>query len=837
MDIDEAFRTANAIIFTQKNKYLNDLDSKLFKACWQGEPFKDFASRKNYTLDHIKTRASHLWQLLSAGLGEPVNLKNFRQALERYQQTQIAVSERSLQIDWGEAPDVSFFCGRETELSTLKDWVVSDRCRAIALLGMGGIGKTTLSVKLAQAVQPEFECVIWRSLREAPPLETILDDAIDVLSNRQEVKFSLTVDRKITQLISDLRRNRCLLVLDNFEAVLQQGTHTGQYRAGYEGYGKLLRRVGESQHQSCLLMTSREKPGELATLEGSKFPVRSFRITGLQAAAQELLTATGVVGSQADQRELIQRYDGHPQALMLAATSIHELFSGRIVDFLVQETVAFNGIGRLLDEQFNRLSDLEQTILYWLAINREPVAIATLLDDIVPQPTRAQLLSSLEDLRGRCLIETASRSLLDTSAGGYTLQNVVMEYLTNQLVEKMQVAIATPQIDFFNRYALIKATAKDYVKETQVRLILNPVLVGVHDIRTHLDQILATLKTCHSSRIIYAGGNLFNLYAHLGEPLHAVDFSHLTLRQADLQKDHLHHVNFAHTAFVNCSFRQPFGFVQGVTFSPDGTRLVTGTSKGDVRVWRVADFQEIFVLRGHTKWVWQIVFSADGQSLVSCSADGTVKLWQMGAESGRCLQTLKGHTDEVYSVALSPDGQIVVSGSRDRTIKRWSVPTGECLQTIQEHTNVVCAVAFSPDGQLFASSGYDKTIKLWQSDTVQCVQTLEGHRGELSTLAFSPDGQILASGGYEFNIKLNFGRSALETVSEPWKGIPAGFPASNLALMGQSSSVVPAIKTSNSGRSAPENASIIFKDTPTWCVLWCLVPMDASWQVAAMIRW
>jgi flagellar biosynthesis GTPase FlhF len=171
MDVDEAFRTANAIIFTQQNKYLNDLDSELFKACWQGEAFKDFAGRKNYTIDYVKTRAAQLWKLLSTGLGEPVNLKNFRQTLERYQQTQIAVAERSPQIDWGEAPDVSFFYGREAELTTLKDWIVTDRCRAIALLGIGGIGKTTLSVKLAQAVQFEFEFVIWRSLREAPQID------------------------------------------------------------------------------------------------------------------------------------------------------------------------------------------------------------------------------------------------------------------------------------------------------------------------------------------------------------------------------------------------------------------------------------------------------------------------------------------------------------------------------------------------------------------------------------------------------------------------------------------------------------------------------------------
>jgi len=66
--------------------------------------------------------------------------------------------------DWGEAPDVSVFYGRNAELTMLEQWIVSDRYRLVALLGMGGIGKTALSVKLAEQIQGEFEYVIWRSL-------------------------------------------------------------------------------------------------------------------------------------------------------------------------------------------------------------------------------------------------------------------------------------------------------------------------------------------------------------------------------------------------------------------------------------------------------------------------------------------------------------------------------------------------------------------------------------------------------------------------------------------------------------------------------------------------
>jgi WD40 repeat protein len=745
MNAEDALRITNQIIFTRTAQYLNDLDSELLTACCNGESYGNFASRKNYTTDHIKSRAAKLWKLLSAGLGESINRDNFQQGLERYQQKR-AVPVHHPRIDWGEAPDVSTFYGRDTELKTLKQWVLGEHCRTIALLGMGGIGKTALSVRLTQEVQSEFEFVIWRSLREAPPLGKILDDIAELISNRQELEFPRTVNEKITQLIRDFRRFRCLLVLDNLETILQTGNGSTSNSIDYDAYSKLFQRLCESSHQSCLVITSREKSREVAVLEGETLPVRCWRVTGLQATAVHILNAKGVVGSEVEKQQVVKLYDGHPQALMLVATSIRDLFSGQISDFLSQGTVTFNGITRLLDEQFNRLPDLGQTVMYWLAINREPVTIATLLEDIVPQPSRARLLESLEDLRGRSLVETV--------AGGYTLQNVVMEYMTSRLIEQMREAIATEQLEFLNRFALLKATAKDYVKETQVRLILNSVRAGFANIQYPLTRLLAMLRSQSVQIPGYAGGNIFNLYCYLGEELSQTDFSRLSLRQADLQRNQLHQVNFAHSEFVQSSFRLPFGFVQGIAFSPDGKQLATGTSKGEIRIWRVADFQEVFVLRGHTNWVWQIAFSANGQLLVSASADCTVKLWQIGPETGHCLRTFQGHTDEVYSAAISSDGQIVASGSRDHTIKLWQTGTGDCLQTLQEHTNVICAVAFSPNGQLLASCGYDKVIRLWQISTGRCIRTLEGHREELSTLAFSPDGQLLASAGYEFAIKL-----------------------------------------------------------------------------------
>lgn len=79
-----------------------------------------------------------------------------------------------------------------------------DRCRLIAVVGMGGIGKTALSVKLAEHIQDNFDFVIWRSLRNAPPLKDILSDWIEFLCDGER-DSSENVIHRISQLIECLR--------------------------------------------------------------------------------------------------------------------------------------------------------------------------------------------------------------------------------------------------------------------------------------------------------------------------------------------------------------------------------------------------------------------------------------------------------------------------------------------------------------------------------------------------------------------------------------------------------------------------------------------------------
>lgn len=88
----------------------------------------------------------------------------------------------SPQVDWGEALAIPTFYGREEERAKLAQWIVQEYARIVSVLSMGGIGKSALSVNAMYQLAEHFEVVIFRSLRDAPSCEALLDDCLQVLS-------------------------------------------------------------------------------------------------------------------------------------------------------------------------------------------------------------------------------------------------------------------------------------------------------------------------------------------------------------------------------------------------------------------------------------------------------------------------------------------------------------------------------------------------------------------------------------------------------------------------------------------------------------------------------
>ncbi len=115
-------------------------------------------------------------------------------------------SESNTSEDWADAPDVSYFLGRETDLNTLKQWVIQDLCRLVAIVGLPGKGKTNICAKLAEELRGKFQGIIWRSLLNAPPVEDIIKDWILFLSHQEKADLPERFDQQLYLLISYLKQ-------------------------------------------------------------------------------------------------------------------------------------------------------------------------------------------------------------------------------------------------------------------------------------------------------------------------------------------------------------------------------------------------------------------------------------------------------------------------------------------------------------------------------------------------------------------------------------------------------------------------------------------------------
>ncbi len=652
--------------------------------------------------------------------------------------------------DWNDAPVIGDFFGRTEELAQLQKWLIIDRCRLVTILGMGGLGKTSLAAQIARAVADQFDVVTWQSLLNAPKLDELLPSMLQTLHGSPVLDYPDSLSEQLSLLLDQLRQKRCLLVLDNLETILQSEP-AGQYRPGYEAYTRLIETLAQHEHQSCLLITSREQPQSRWLMPGNLPSIQSLALNGLDVgASHQMLQAHDVIIGQTEADQLTDRYSGNPLALKLVAQTIQDFYFGDVVAFLGEETLIFDDIRSVLDKQFNRLSSLEQDVLLWLAISREPVPPPVLMAVLVRPVRQRELLETLRSLQ--------QRSLLERGQIGFRLQNVITEYLTDYLIEQVSQEIEHGQLNLLHSHALLHAQAKTYVRQSQTRLILHPIgelllaKFGLIGLENHLQQLIKIMQLEETAKQSYAGGNILNLLLYLEIDVTGYDFSQLSVWQAYLQNVRLNAINFAGADLAHSVFTDTFGAIYSVDISPDGTLLAAGTIEGDVRLWRMSNGQPIAVLRGHGDGVTNVAFSPDGQTLASGSLDETIRLWDV--KTGQVQHILEGHLDLISSITFSPDGALLASGDTNQVIHVWDVKTGQIYYILKGHEDWVQKVVFSPNGQILVSGSRDDTVRLWDPHTGQLLHSLKMNSNGVESITLSPDGTLLASGGFDHTVQV-----------------------------------------------------------------------------------
>ncbi|HEY9650847.1 MAG TPA: hypothetical protein V6C95_09295 [Coleofasciculaceae cyanobacterium] len=154
----------------------------------------------------------------------------------------------------------------------------------------------------------------------------------------------------------------------------------GKYKTGYEDYRLFFKQIQKLSHQSCFLLIGWESPREVPQVKSQTTPIRSLKLKGLDSSAgREILRDYGLAEID-NYSTLIHRYQCNPLWLKSIGTLIQEL-GGGVTELLLSDTIVLpEDLKDSLQQQCDRLSEIEKQVLSLLSKESEPVNLAKLIE-------------------------------------------------------------------------------------------------------------------------------------------------------------------------------------------------------------------------------------------------------------------------------------------------------------------------------------------------------------------------------------------------------------------------------------------------------------------------
>jgi AAA domain len=431
MDIAEALKIADNLVFASRNKHLNDLERSIIEGVCQGKKYSQIAQDNYCEQSHVNDVAASLWKAVSEAVGEQVKKTNFRSTIERYQSknsssffgqisslnvcSEVTLNNHQYHNDRQATrantlkylktiPDLVPFYRRTQELDSLKQWIVTEQSRSIVIYGTYGIGKTALARQLLEDIKDEFEEIVWQSLGCQRSLVEFIDRNLIASLNIEALpEPPLDLEARLSLLLEHFRQHRCLIVLDDVDRLFSSGELAGNYADEYREYRELFRRIWEMNHQSCVLLLTREEPSELAVMLGNNSSIHSLPLNGLGEGGREIFRAKGL--SDEDRWDYAIEYlGGNPAYLESISIAINKLFGGKFSEFCKYERLFLTeDIRSLLTHQFDRLSAAEREVIKYLASENQAITISRSIESLAIDPS--DVANAIVSLGRRGLIE------------------------------------------------------------------------------------------------------------------------------------------------------------------------------------------------------------------------------------------------------------------------------------------------------------------------------------------------------------------------------------------------------------------------------------------------
>jgi len=400
---------------------ISDNELEVMARAIQGEPMTTISKHLGVRKDALQKRLGEVYRKLNITGAGPGKLAKLQQRLlAEYQSEGHQIGggmngqsgrkkrllggmdsqglSSNVQIDWGNAPRLGAFYGRSEALVTLKQGLVAERAHLMMVQGIGGIGKTALGVKLVQEIAPDFDQVIWRSLRDKPSPSEFIASAFP---NIAQTPLAWDDSEEITEFIKTLSNSRYLLVIDEVEYITQLGSQD----AAFKSYESLWQQISEFSPRSSILLMGWEIPPEWQQY-ASKPPLQ---LTGLSEQDAQQLLLSGQETLYLDGKylsELVHLCGGNPLILQLWSSKIPDLTIGNLTKLIKQNTLVIEELVRQHLRSDQELSELEIRLVCWLAVNPKPATLSELATDLILSETETEVQLSLDFLTERSLLET-----------------------------------------------------------------------------------------------------------------------------------------------------------------------------------------------------------------------------------------------------------------------------------------------------------------------------------------------------------------------------------------------------------------------------------------------
>jgi len=429
MTITEVLQIVDQLVQKQTGEHLDDLEKAVVKGLWQSKTYSEIADECRYdSKNYIGDVSRKLFKILSKQLGEDVNKSNFSWTIERLANSYNSLQQVSLinnsHINWCSnnpqgyskkseqnfdkkcyhdltiAPKISHFYGRKTELQTLSHWLTDQNTRLISVLGLPGIGKTTLVKQLIDLNLQNFDVVVWKSIKLSQSLDNIITETLTGIN-----PAPIQTDNKLTQLFNLLREQRCLIILDDVQELFATAQFTGQYKSEYKDYQTLCTKMSEIEHQSSLILISQEQCQEMLCLDEELYPVKCLELEGVENT--KLLRNQGLKDEESWSK-LINLYEGNPVYLKDIASLIKNVFFGKVAEFLAEDSLILTEEMKYrFSELFHRLSPIEQQIVLELSKSNQPMSREDLRQGL--ELSSMDLINGLQSLNRRYLLKRIER--------------------------------------------------------------------------------------------------------------------------------------------------------------------------------------------------------------------------------------------------------------------------------------------------------------------------------------------------------------------------------------------------------------------------------------------